>query len=101
MSPLSDDDMADPDPDTDEASSSSPRTYSPELIRDMEILKEKHLVTTDGTKTIAAIAAAGLTATAASATGIYMQVKSAAGISSLNNINNARVHRPRLLQVLV
>ena len=86
MSPLSDDDMADPDPDTDAtlansdeaSSSSSPRTYSPELMRDMEILKEKHLVTTDGTKTIGAIAAAGLTAAAVSPTGIHMPVQSAA-----------------------
>ena len=84
MSPLSDDDIVDPDTDatlanSDEASSSSsPRAYSPELIRDMEILKEKHLVTTDGTKTMAAIAAAGLTAAAVSATGINMQVQSAA-----------------------
>jgi hypothetical protein len=84
MSPLSDDDIADPDTDatlanSDEASSSSsPRAYSPELIRDMEILKEKHFVTTDGTKTMAAIAAAGLTAAAVSATGINMQVQTAA-----------------------
>ena len=81
MSPLSDEDGADPDTDatlanSDEASSSSSsRAYSPELIRDFEILKEKHL-TTDGTKTIAAIAAAGLTA--AAATGINMQVQNAA-----------------------
>ena len=86
MSPLSDDAIGDADADTDAtlansdeaSSSSSPRAYSPELIRDMENLKEKHLVTTDGTKTIAAIAAAGLTATAVSVTGINMQVQSAA-----------------------
>lgn len=82
MSPLSDD-GADPDADTDatlassdEASSSSSRAYSPELIRDFEILKEQHFLTTDGTKTIAAIAAAGLTA--AATTGINMQVQNAA-----------------------
>lgn len=80
MSPLSDDDGADPDPDTDDAtlansdeasSSSSSRAYSPKLIRDFEILKEKH---SDGTKTMAAIAAAGLTA---AATGINIQVQNA------------------------
>lgn len=82
-SPFSDGE-ADPDTDatlanSDEASSSSsPRAYSPELIRDMEILKEKHFVTTDGTKSITAIAAAGLTAAAVSATGINMQVQKAA-----------------------
>ena len=81
MSPLSDEDGADPDTDatlanSDEASSSSSsRAYSPELIRGFEILKEKHL-TIDGTKTIAAIAAAGLTA--AAATGINMQVQNGA-----------------------
>jgi hypothetical protein len=85
MSLLSDDDGTDPDADTDatlansdEASpSSSSRAYSPELMRDFEILKEKHFLTTDGTKTIAAIAAAGLTA--AATTGIInMQVQNAA-----------------------
>ena len=47
-------------------------------MRDFEILKEKkHFLTTDGTKTIAAIAAAGLTA--AATTGIInMQVQNAA-----------------------
>jgi hypothetical protein len=80
---LSDDDGADPDADTDTtlanseaSSSSSSRAYSPELIRGFEILNEKHFVTTDGTKTIAAIAAAGLTA--AATTGINMQVQNAA-----------------------
>ena len=84
MSLLSDDDEADPDADTDAtlansdeaSSSSSSRAYSPELIRDFEILKEKRFLTTDGTKTIAVIAAAGLTA--AAATGINMQVQNAA-----------------------
>ena len=84
MSLLSDDDGADPDVDTDAtlansdeaSSSSSSRAYSPELKRDFEILKEKCFLTTDGTKTIAAIAAAGLTA--AAATGINMQVQNAA-----------------------
>jgi len=82
MSLLSDDDGTDPDADTDatlansdEASSSS-RAYSPELMRDFEILKEKNFLTTDGTKAIAAIAAAGLTA--AAATGINMQVQNGA-----------------------
>ena len=86
MSLLSDDEGTDPDADTDAtlansdeaSSSSSPRAYSPELMRDFEILKEKkHFLTTDGTKTIAAIAAAGLTA--AATTGIInMQVQNAA-----------------------
>jgi hypothetical protein len=44
----------------------------------MEILKGKYFVTTDGTKTVAAIATAGLTAAAVSATGINTQVQSAA-----------------------
>ena len=88
-SPLSDDDDddeadPDPDPDTDTtlatsdvaSSPSSPRAYSPELIRDMEILKEK---LSDGTMTIAAIAAAaGLTAAAVSTTGINTQAHKAA-----------------------
>jgi hypothetical protein len=80
VSLLSDDDGADPDADTeatlansDEASSSSSRAYSPELIKGFENLKEKHFLTTDGTKTITAIAAAGLTA--AATTGINMQVQ--------------------------
>ena len=81
---LSDDDGADQDADTDAtlansdeaSSSSSSRAYSPELKRDFEILKEKRFLTTDGAKTIAAIAAAGLTA--AAATGINMQVQNAA-----------------------
>ena len=81
---LSDDDGTDPDADTDAtlansdeaSSSSSSRAYSPELMRDFEILKEKHFLTTDGTKTIAAIAAAGLTA--AATTGINLQVQNAA-----------------------
>ena len=84
MSLLSDDDGADPDADTDAtlansdkaSSSSSSRAYSPELTRDFEILKEKHFLMTDGTKTIAAIAGAGLTAFAT--TGINMQVQNAA-----------------------
>lgn len=85
MSPISDDDDddADADPDTDatlansdEASSSSSRAYSPELIRDMGILKEKLFVTTGGTKTIAV--AAGLTAAAVGASGINMQIHKAA-----------------------
>ena len=84
MSLVSDDDGTDPDADTDAtlansdeaSSSSSSRAYSPELIRDLGILKEKHFLTTDGTKTIAAIAAAGLTA--AATTGINMQVENTA-----------------------
>ena len=84
VSLLSDDDGTDPDADTDAtlansdeaSSSSSSRAYSPELMRDFEILKEKHFLTTDGTKTIATIAAAGLTA--AATTGINMQAQTAA-----------------------
>ena len=84
MTLLSDDEGTDPDADTDatlansdEASSSSSRAYSPELMRDFEILKEKRFLTTDGTKTIATIAAAaGLTA--AATTGINKQVQYAA-----------------------
>jgi hypothetical protein len=80
MSPLSDDDDgADQDTDATLANSdasSSSRAYSPELIRDFEVLKEKkNFLTTDGTKTIAAIAAAGLTA--AATTGINVQVQNA------------------------
>jgi hypothetical protein len=84
VSLLSDDDGADPDADTDAtlansdkaSSSSSSRAYSPELIRGFENLKEKHFLTIDGTKTITAIAAAGLTA--AATTGVNMQVQNAA-----------------------